>query len=187
MRSGNSSAPVGTVMSMDRAEVHQELLTAPGSYRTLTRADGPELLRRRTAGTRWTNREMLFHLLLGYLVVRALLPLVRLVSRTPSRVQRGFAATLNAGRAPFHLMNYLGSVIGGHLLSLYRMERVFSNVCNALARRLDRTPDAELARSIPLPRSWDPFFTDRMTILDVYHYPLLHFEFHRAQLTLDRP
>jgi len=35
------------------------------------------------------------------------------------------------------------------------------------------------------PTRWDPFFTDVMTLRDVYRYPTQHFDFHRAQLTLD--
>jgi hypothetical protein len=34
-------------------------------------------LRRSSDGTRWTNEQLLFHMLFGYLIVRALLWLVR--------------------------------------------------------------------------------------------------------------
>lgn len=40
-------------------------------------------LRRRSAGTRWTNEELLFHMVFGYMVVRALLPLVRIFGALP--------------------------------------------------------------------------------------------------------
>src|SRR3954471_11879370 len=123
---------------VSRNQVRSELREAPGSYRVLLAAATPELLRRRTAGTRWTNREMLFHLLFGYLIVRSLLPLVRLVSHLPRPLKVGFAAVLNAGSAPFNVVNYVGSVIGGHLLSSHRMGALFERVCAALARRLER-------------------------------------------------
>src|SRR6266545_1670621 len=64
---------------LDRDQVHRELTQAPADYHALLEAATPDLLRRETNGTRWTNREMLFHLLLGYLIVRNLLPLVRLI------------------------------------------------------------------------------------------------------------
>jgi hypothetical protein len=38
---------------------------------------------------------------------------------------------------------------------------------------------------MPFPPRWDPFFTDHMTLLAVYHYPAQHYGFHRRQLTLD--
>ena len=35
------------------------------------------------------------------------------------------------------------------------------------------------------PVRWDPFFTTTMTLADVYHYGTQHYDFHRAQLTLE--
>lgn len=172
---------------LNRNSVHQELVTAPAHYRLVIESATPTRLRQRTVGTRWTNREMLFHLLLGYLVVRAMLPVVSLIARLPSWAGRGFAATLNAAARPFHVINYLGSVLGGHLLSLSTMAMLFERTCIALALRLDRATDTNLARGMPLPKRWDPFFTDHMGMLEVYHYPWQHFEFHRQQLTLDLP
>ena len=63
-------------------------------------------LRRRSDGTLWTNEQLLFHLVLRYLVVRTLLPLVRLVGRLPAPVGRGWAALLNSATRPFHVVNY---------------------------------------------------------------------------------
>jgi hypothetical protein len=34
------------------------------------------------------------------------------------------------------------------------------------------------------PVGWDPYFTDVMTIRDVFHYPTQHYDHHRRQLTL---
>jgi DinB superfamily len=170
---------------LSREQVHRELVAAPVSFRELLDGAAPASLRQRTNGTRWTNQEMLFHLLLGYLVVRTLMPLVAVITRLPPPVRRGFAAVLNAAARPFHLVNYLGSVLGGHVLTMSRMAALFDRTCAALARRLERASDADLARQMPFPSRWDPFFTDHMTLLDIYHYPRQHDEFHRRQLTLD--
>lgn len=177
----------GDLPELDRRRVSDELRQAPAAYRQLLDAVTPAALNRRTDGTRWTNREMLFHLLLGYAVTRTLLPLVRAVSRLPPPLGRGFAAVLNAGRAPFNVVNYFGSMIGGHLLTLHRMGTLHVRICHALVRRLEREKDADLKLAMPFPTAWDPFFTDHMTLLQVYHYPLQHFEFHRRQLTVDPP
>jgi len=67
-------------------------------------------LRRRSNGTRWTNEELLFHMVFGYMVVRALLPLVHVISRLPEPAGKAFAAVLNAGTQPFDVVNYWGSV-----------------------------------------------------------------------------
>jgi hypothetical protein len=37
------------------------------------------------------------------------------------------------------------------------------------------------------PTHWDPYFTERMTLRDVYHYATRHFDHHRRQLTLTHP
>lgn len=168
-----------------RDAVLHELYHAPGAYRELLAAATPDSLSRRTSGTRWTNREMLFHLLLGYGLVRVLLPLVSGMDRLPPWVGRGFAAVLDAVAAPFHIINYLGSVVGSRLVTTRRMAMLFERSCTALARRLNRQDLAALRRGMPFPTRWDPFFTTRMSVLDVYHYPWQHFEFHRKQLTID--
>ena len=66
-------------------------------------------LRRGSNGTRWTNEELLFHTVFGYMVVRALLPLVHPISCLPKPVGKAFAALLNAGTRPFDVINYWGS------------------------------------------------------------------------------
>ena len=62
------------------------------------------------------GHELLFHMLFGYLIVRTLLPLVRAFGRRPDSWSRRFAAVLDAGWRPFHVINYLGSVGGGQVL-----------------------------------------------------------------------
>jgi hypothetical protein len=41
-----------------------------------------------------------------------------------------------------------------------------------------------LARSMHYPTRWDPFFTEVMTLQQIYHYPNQHFDFHRTKLSL---
>jgi hypothetical protein len=50
-------------------------------------------LRARTDGTKWTNEQLLFHMLFGYLLVHNLLILVKAFTRLPRRVSKAFAAT----------------------------------------------------------------------------------------------
>jgi hypothetical protein len=168
-----------------RDTVLHELEQAPAAFRELLVSAPPNALSRRTSGTRWTNREMLFHLLLGYGLVRILLPLVAIMDRLPPWAGRGFAATLNSAATAFHVVNYVGSVVGGRVLPPRRMAMLFDHTCTALTRRLNAQNAADLRRGMPFPVRWDPFFTTRMSVLDVYHYPWQHFQFHRRQLTID--
>ena len=160
-----------------------------GSVRTSvsssTRPPSVEL-RRPTNGTKWTNEQLLFHMVFGYLLVRNLLVLVRGFSRLPDEASRRFAVTLNAGTRPFHTINYLGSLGGIRVLGYPRTERLMDRTIRTLQASLDHSSDAELHRSMHFPVGWDPYFEDVMTIRDVYHYPTQHYDHHRRQLTLDR-
>jgi hypothetical protein len=147
----------------------------------------PVDLGRRSNGTRWTNEELLFHMVFGYMVVRALLPLVHVVSRLPKPIGRAFAGVLNAGTVPFDVVNYWGSRAASLAYDKRRMGRKLEKTITALSRRLQRESAESLARSMPFPHRWDPFFTQVMTVNDIYAYPTKHFDFHGLQLSLTRP
>lgn len=169
---------------VDKDAVHVEMDEARAVFHRLLDEASEEDLRRRSNGTRWTNRQLLFHMLLGYLIVRALLTLVRLFGRLPAGCSRAYARLLNAATRPFDVVNYIGSVLGGTFLTRRRMGVMFDRTVAALHRRLDAESDADLARGMHYPTRWDPFFKDFMTLADVYHFPTQHLDFHRRQLTI---
>ncbi|HVV23056.1 MAG TPA: DinB family protein [Pseudonocardiaceae bacterium] len=169
---------------MDRQVVHDELEQARDTFHRLLDTATAADLHRPSDGTRWTNEELLFHMLFGYLIVRVLLVLVRAFSRLPDGVSRGYARLLNAATVPFDAVNYVGGWGGGRFVGR-RMGTWFDHVIATLHRRLDAETDANLLRGMHYPTRWDPFFRDYMTLADLYRYPTQHFEFHRRQLTLD--
>jgi hypothetical protein len=156
------------------------------TLRELIEAASDADLARRSAGTRWTNQQLLFHMLFGYLVTRNLLVLVKLVARLPKPVGRGFAALLNAGTRPFDQVNYWGSRAAGQVLGPVRTARWMDRVVTSLQRHLERETPRSLERTMAFPTRWDPYFKAEMTLRDVYDYPTLHFDHHRRQLTLGR-
>ena len=168
----------------DREAIHAELERARAVFASLLTGAGPADLRRGTVGTRWTNQQLLFHMLFGYLVVRTLLPLVRMFGRLPDGYSRVFAAALNAGRRPFHVVNYLGSCGGPVVFSGPRLVARFDQTVASLHRHLDQETDAAMGRTMHFPVDWDPYFADRMSLADVYHYGTQHFDHHARQLTL---
>lgn len=171
---------------MDRQVVHAELDRAWASFHELLDGASDADLRRRSDGTRWTNKQLLFHMLLGYLIVRALRGLVVTFDRLPAAVGVRFARLLNAVTVPFDAVNYVGAWIAGSVLARRVLGALFDRVIASLHRRVDAETDDDLTRSMSFPTRWDPFFRDRMTLADVYHFPTQHFEFHRNQLTLVR-
>ena len=144
-------------------------------------------LRRGSNGTRWTNEELLFHMVFGYMVVRALLPLVHVISRLPKPVGKVLAAVLNAGTRPFDVINYRGSRAAALVYNKQRMGRKLDKTIRAITRRLECESPTSLSRSMPFPERWDPFFEPTMKLIDVYAYPTLHFDFHARQLSLSPP
>lgn len=168
-----------------------EVLAGYGRARTDLRAwlesATAEDLRRRTTGTKWTNEELLFHMVFGYMVVRSLLPLVHVISRLPLPVGKAFAALLNAGTQPFDVINYWGSRSAALDYNHRRMALKLDKTINAITRRLERESTTSLSRSMPFPDRWDPFFKPLMSLADVYAYPTKHFDFHARQLSFSRP
>jgi hypothetical protein len=167
------------------ASVHAELERARRDFHALVDGAGPADLSRRTDGTRWTNEQLLFHMLLGYGVVRTLLPLVHVMARLPDPVSRAFAAVLDALSWPFHLVNYVGPCVAVRVLpSRWPGARVDAVVAS-LHRALAAETEASSRASMHFPTGWDPYFRSTMTVLEVYHYATQHYDHHRRQLTLE--
>lgn len=169
---------------MDRQVVREEMEQARQTFHHLLDSATVAELSRPSHGTKWTNGQLLFHMLLGYLVVVRLLVLVRIFGRLPKGVSRVFVGALEASTRPFNAINYFGSVAGPRLLGYAGMGQRFDHVIAHLIRELDAESDAELSRGMHYPTSWDPYFKPYMTLADIYHYPTQHFEHHRRQLTL---
>jgi len=70
---------------MDAIEVSHELRRVQAEFHALAHAASAEDLERCSRGTRWTNRQLLFHMVLGYLVVRP-----RSTWSEPARDRAGF-------------------------------------------------------------------------------------------------
>ena len=172
-------------MSVEATQLHEEMEQARAHFAALVAGASPKALRRRSNGTRWTNRQLLFHMVFGYLVVLRLLPLVRYFGRQPDWSSRRFSAVLDAVTPPYHVVNYLGSVGGGQVLTPTAMVRLLDRTVSALHHHLASEQHGALARSMYFPVRWDPYFQETMTLTDVYHFGTLHFQHHARQLTLD--
>jgi hypothetical protein len=167
----------------NRRAIRSEFEGARATFHALVELATEDDLARPSNGTRWTNRELLFHMLFGYMVVRALLPLLKLINHLPDS-GRAFAAVLNAATTPFNVINYWGARAAARVYPPPRMGSKFDAVIAALERRLAAEREANMDCLTAFPTRWDPFFKDRMTLAEVYHYPTQHFRFHEQQLTL---
>jgi hypothetical protein len=137
-----------------------------------------------TSGTRWTNEQLLFHMVFGYMVVRRLLFLVHAFGRLPDGVSRNFARVLDAATRPFHVINYYGSCAAALVFNRRRMSKKMDRVIDKLEGSLARESVNAFRRGMHYPPRWDPYFRNYMTLVDVYDYPGRHYDHHRRQLTL---
>jgi DinB superfamily len=167
---------------MDRAAIETELSWVETDFAALVSLASRSDLRRGSSGTRWTNRQLLYHMVFGYLIVRTLMPLVHLLGRWGR--SKTFAAALNAARRPFHAVNYFGSWAGGQIVPPAATVSLMRRTLRALRRRLDGESEHTLALTMHFPTDWDPYFRPTMSVRDVYHYGTEHYEHHRRQLTL---
>ena len=169
---------------MNEHDICAEMVRAREDFRRLLDTATVAELRQGTDGTKWTNEQLLFHMLFGYLLVRNLQLLVRGVSRLPDSVSRRLANILDGLTRPFHVINYVGSLGGARVLGYAGMQRLMDHVTSSLQASLRRTPDSVLDRGMHFPVGWDPYFRDHMTLRDVFHYATQHYDHHRRQLTL---
>jgi hypothetical protein len=176
-----------TVDTADREAIYEELRRARVTFRRLVQDASPDDLARASGGTRWTNQQLLFHMLFGYLITRALLVLAGTFARLPARASRMFARLLNTAATPFHWVNYAGSCAGAKIFPQRRMAGKLDQVTMALEQQLRAKTTVQLHAGMHYPTRWDPFFKDFMTLADLYHYPTQHFDFHQRQLTLGQP
>jgi len=121
---------------MDRRVVHEEMERARASFHQLLDGASDADLRRRSDGTRWNNKQLLFHMLLGYLIVRALGRLVVTFDRLPAATNRRFAQLLNAVTVPFDAVNYAGAWLAGSVLPRRTLNALFDRTIAALQQRL---------------------------------------------------
>ena len=171
---------------VDRTNIAADLERARVEFhRLLAEAERHDAWSKPTDGTRWTNEQLLFHMVFGYMVVQRLLVLVRVFGRFPGQVSRLYARGLNVATTPFHAINYFGSCAAAMVYNRRRMGAKLDRVIVSLQRKLERESDDAFHRGMHFPPRWDPFFTDYMTLADVYRYPGRHFDFHARQLTLD--
>ncbi|MEV6341718.1 DinB family protein [Nocardia vinacea] len=168
--------------TVDRAALAAELERARTDFHHLLAIVRVDEGNAPSSGTRWTNEQLLFHMVFGYMIVQRLLILVRLFDRLPDPVCRGFARLLEAATRPFHLINYYGSCLAARFYNRQRMGTKLDRVISALQRSLQR--ERGFARGMYYPTRWDPYFRDYMTLADIYRYPGRHYEHHRRQLTL---
>jgi len=173
-------------MTVDRAALAGDLERARADFQHLMRLVDEGEWEESTSGTRWTNEQLLFHMVFGYMVVQRLLILVRLFGRLPDWVSGACARLLNAATTPFHAINYYGTCMAASFYNRKRMGGKMDRTIAGLQQSMALADDEALQRGMYFPTRWDPYFNDFMTLAELYRYPGRHYDHHRQQLTMSR-
>src|SRR5665647_3928618 len=98
-------------MAASSDPVRADLELIARDYWAILNAALPEELDLPTNGTAWTNRQLLFHMLLGQLVTRMVIIVMGLFSRLPAGASHAWAAGMAAVTPLYHRLNWLGGVV----------------------------------------------------------------------------
>ena len=169
-------------MDPRQAQLRRDLDQARATFHAALGAIGDDAWRAPSRNPGWTNAQLCFHVLLGFILVPPLLRILGLMSHLPAWCDRAFARLLNATTPAFNRVNALGPRIGGRLLSRRGMVRQFDRTHARIVRRLERMTARDLERGMRHPTRWDPRFREAMTAADLFRYPVSHMEHHLAQL-----
>ena len=162
--------------------LHDELVAARLAFQLLLASLSDEDLARKSHNPAWTNKQILFHMALGFFLLPILCPLALLFGRLPPVCSQAFARLLNSLTRPFNAINALGAYIGGYVLTRAGLGKIF-DVVYALSLQLAKyIPAREWKRGMFYPTRWEPLFNSYMTLEDVYRFPVRHFYSHVSQI-----
>lgn len=130
----------------------------------------------------WTNGQIVFHILLGFILVVPLAWLLVFFGRLPALCSRIFAGALNLSTPLFNRINAMGPRAGARLLGRAGIITEFDQVHGAILGRLDRARPSNWAAAMSYPTRWDPRFQKRMDLAALLRYPVDHLRHHRDQL-----
>jgi hypothetical protein len=165
-----------------RSSVQTELEETARAFHALLDSLTEEDLYKQSLNPGWSNGEILAHMIFGFMVVGALLPVERLWRRLPKGSSKGFAWLLNAATGPFNWFNALGARMQGKVFTYKRLGIIFDRVLHSLLKQVDSIKPEEWQRGMYYPTKWDPNFDEFMTLEKVLRYPVIHFKYHLDQI-----
>lgn len=164
--------------------VRADLESIARDYRAILKDAVPEELDLPTNGTAWTNRQLLFHMLLGQRITRMVIVVIGAFSRLPAGASRGWSSGMAAVTPLYNRLNFAGGVVGGRLFTLARMERQMQAVTATILHYYYHASPDQMARGMSIPPSWDPYFSTWMDRAELMTWAPKHYQHHRRQLTL---
>ena len=166
-----------------RAAIYKELEKTRARFHAVLDSLSEEDFRKQSLNPGWTNGEILAHMTFGFIIINVLLPMARLWGRLPKDSSKWFAGLLNAFTGPFNWFNALGARGQGKVFTYQRVGKIYDRAYFSLLKKIDSIKDNEWERGMYYPTKWDTNFDEFMTLEKLFHYPVIHFNFHRTQIS----
>jgi len=162
--------------------IRKELEAARSGFHTLLDSVTAQSWYERSDNPAWTNGQLLFHILLGFILVQPLVRIMWLFARLPRQCSKGFAALLNLSTPLFSRVNAIGPRMGSRIFNRNRLGSMYDRVYAGIVSRLNSTGDEELEEGMFYPNRWDPVFAEYMKLEDLFVYPTRHLKHHARQI-----
>lgn len=173
---------MSTNSTLIRETIRAELEETRETFHALLNSLTEENIRGRSHNPGWTNGEILAHMTFGFIIVNVLLPMARLWGRLPKGSSKWFAWLLNTFTGPFNWFNAIGARGQGKVFTHQRIGKIYDRIFFSLLRQVDSIKDDEWGQGMYYPTKWDSNFDEFMTLEKLFHYPVIHFNFHLKQI-----
>ena len=165
-----------------KEEIRAELEAARVKFHKALSSLSEKDFQRQSPNAGWTNGEILAHMTFGFIILNVLLPMARLWGRLPRGSSKWFAWLLNAFTGPFNWINALGARGQGKVFTRNTIGKVYDQNYFSLLKKINSIKDDEWEHGMHYPTKWDFNFDEFMTLEKLFHYPVIHFNFHLEQI-----
>jgi len=173
-------------MNTDHQEIKEEILkeleSARAEFHELLESLSEHDFKKQSLNSGWTNGEILAHITFGFIVINVLLPMARLWGKLPKGSSKWFAGLLNSFTGLFNWFNMLGARGQGKVFTYKRLGKIYDRVHASLLKKINSIRDDEWEHGMYYPTKWDSNFDEFMTLEKLFRYPIIHFNFHWAQI-----
>ena len=169
-------------MLKKREDILAQLRMAHLSFHDLLDSLSEQDFHKQSLNPGWTNGEILAHMTFGFIIINVLLRMARVWGQLPRGSSKWFAWLLNAFTGPFNWINALGARGQGRVFTRRRVGKIFDHAHRALLKKVNSIQEDEWERGMYYPTKWDANFDEFMTIEKLFHYPVIHFNFHFNQI-----
>jgi len=167
---------------VQRAYLRSELEDVRSEFHAMVASISEDQWTQPSQNRGWTNGQVVFHILLGFILVLPLIRLLVFFDLLPELCSRIFAGVLNLSTPVFNRINAIGPRAGARLLGRAGIITKFDQVHGAILARLDQARPGDWEATMHHPNRWDPRFQTRMNLAALLRYPVDHLRHHQRQL-----